>query len=123
MSFDHLPALTDRPRMAIPKDRPRILLKAAKDADAKTVADAMVKTIRKRDKNRCRCCGVFVHFDSIVLPLKQGQVHHIIYRSKGGANDSNNLVLVCAKCHAKIHAHEIEVVGTSAKDVQFRKVA
>lgn len=29
--------------------------------------------------------------------------HHVIPRSQGGSNDQNNLITVCAKCHAIIH--------------------
>ena len=43
-------------------------------------------------KAKCECCGA-----------KAEEVHHIISISKGGYNDYDNLVNVCASCHAKIH--------------------
>lgn len=41
-------------------------------------------------------------------PLRRGEVHHVLYRSRGGSDDVWNLQLVCGECHAKIHAGELE---------------
>lgn len=37
---------------------------------------------------------------------------------------TKNLITVCAECHAKIHSHEITVLGTNWKSAHFvrRKV-
>lgn len=32
--------------------------------------------------------------------------HHIIPKSKGGLDTNDNLILLCRKCHRKIHAHK-----------------
>lgn len=37
-----------------------------------------------------------------ITPMEQ--VHHIIPLSEGGTNDWNNLMSLCASCHARIHA-------------------
>ena len=51
--------------------------------------------VRARDHHTCQLCG------------KTGgklQVHHIQPRSQGGTDISENLVTLCAKCHAAVHA-------------------
>ena len=34
-------------------------------------------------------------------------VHHIIYRSEQGPDESWNLVAICHECHALIHAYQL----------------
>ena len=29
--------------------------------------------------------------------------HHIVFRSQGGKNELNNIILLCHKCHEKAH--------------------
>jgi len=54
-----------------------------------------------RDKYKCffnkaRCSKIF-------------QVHHVIFRSKGGTDTPENLVTVCKNCHKKIHKGLLEI--------------
>lgn len=46
--------------------------------------------------NECQGCG----YDKFIV------VHHIVERSKGGSNESSNLLLACSNCHTEIH-HQI----------------
>ena len=52
-----------------------------------------------RDNYKCKCCG-----------LKKGtlEVHHIIYKSKGGSDDLDNLITLCRKCHKDLHSDKLE---------------
>lgn len=54
--------------------------------------------ILHRDNYTCQCCG---------KKHTRLEVHHIIFRSKGGTDDENNLITLCADCHAKIHKGEL----------------
>lgn len=64
----------------------------ARSKPAKIPIELRMK-IRARDGNKCRWCG------------KQGfEVHHIHYRSEGGANEVSNLILLCAGCHGRAHS-------------------
>ena len=36
------------------------------------------------------------------------QVHHIIFRSKGGTDSPDNLITLCKTCHDDLHAHKNE---------------
>ena len=58
------------------------------------------KRVRNRDKQQCQICGE-------VLPVHYGrlEVHHIDYRSKGGSDESGNLVTLCDLCRAVNHDH------------------
>lgn len=47
-----------------------------------------------RDDETCQDCGTRSNL----------QVHHCEFRSHGGTNDPENLILLCFRCHAN-HAH------------------
>lgn len=49
--------------------------------------------VLQRDGWKCRCCGRRNHL----------HVHHIIFRSNQGSDDSSNLVALCMGCHDKVH--------------------
>ena len=46
-----------------------------------------------RDNYTCKCCGRTIK-DGAIL-----HVHHVKYRSNGGASRMSNLATVCEKCH------------------------
>ena len=52
------------------------------------------EAILNRDSYTCQCCG---------KKNKRLEVHHIIYRSKGGTDDENNIITLCEDCHSKVH--------------------
>ena len=52
------------------------------------------EAVLHRDNYTCQCCG-----KKHVRP----EVHHIIFRSKGGTDDERNLITLCEKCHKMIH--------------------
>ncbi len=58
------------------------------------------KWARIRDKQQCQICGD-------VLPVSYGrlEVHHVVYRCKGGSDELENLVTLCDLCHAVSHSH------------------
>ncbi|MBC2698830.1 MAG: HNH endonuclease [ANME-2 cluster archaeon] len=45
-----------------------------------------------REQYKCTMCG---------RPAEE--VHHKVPRSKGGKNDSGNLVVLCRECHEMLH--------------------
>lgn len=52
-----------------------------------------------RDNYTCQCCKT-----------KKGtlHIHHIVYRSKGGSDDTDNLITLCENCHKKLHRDELK---------------
>jgi 5-methylcytosine-specific restriction endonuclease McrA len=63
---------------------------------------AAYRLVDLRDRGRCRVCG------DTSGPMHH---HHIRYRSLGGADSSANVALVCARCHADIHAARVRLSG------------
>lgn len=61
--------------------------------------DNMRAYVLSRDNYTCQCCKT-----------KKGSlhIHHIVYRSNGGSDTSENLVVLCEKCHSKLHAGELK---------------
>lgn len=56
------------------------------------ISEVLYFYIIERDNNLCQICGA------------AGQeIHHIIFRSKGGKHIPNELVLTCIKCHNRQH--------------------
>jgi 5-methylcytosine-specific restriction endonuclease McrA len=71
----------------------------AKEANWRKVTAA----VKARDKGQCRLC-----------PVKGHHCHHIEFRSRGGKDVPENLVLLCATCHSDVHAHVIKLAGTAS---------
>ena len=53
------------------------------------------EAILHRDNYTCQCCG---------KKRVRLEVHHIIFRSKGGTDDEKNLIALCKECHDAIHS-------------------
>lgn len=55
--------------------------------------------VLERDGWKCRRCGYRQNL----------HVHHIVFRSQMGVDESWNLVTVCSECHDKIHAYNLYI--------------
>ena len=51
------------------------------------------RQVLQRDGWRCQMCGSMQHL----------QVHHIEFRSHSGSDEEQNLITLCAECHAQTH--------------------
>jgi ATP-dependent DNA helicase RecQ len=51
------------------------------------------RQVLERDGWRCQTCG----------SMQQLQVHHIKLRSHSGGDVEQNLITLCARCHARTH--------------------
>lgn len=51
-------------------------------------------SVIERDKSQCQVCGGVAT-----------QLHHVLYKSYGGADISQNLICLCNKCHRTVHAN------------------
>ena len=47
----------------------------------------------RRDGWRCQCCGAMSNLE----------VHHNQFRSHSGQDSEENLITLCATCHASVH--------------------
>ena len=62
------------------------------------------RAVDLRDRGACRVCGVV---------SRTAHHHHIVYRSLGGKDTPENVLLVCPRCHDDIHAALIRVTGNA----------
>jgi len=53
------------------------------------------RQVLERDGWRCQACG----------SMQQLQVHHLKLRSHSGGDEEQNLITLCAECHARVHRH------------------
>jgi 5-methylcytosine-specific restriction endonuclease McrA len=51
------------------------------------------REILQRDNWRCQVCG----------RMQNLEVHHLQFRSHAGSDSEENLITLCATCHAAIH--------------------
>ena len=74
-------------------------------ADAILARNAVI--VRDRDGDRCRVCR-----------SSEGvEVHHIVYRSRGGGHATSNLACLCARCHRKVHAGTLRLSGNADREL------
>lgn len=64
--------------------------------------------ILKRDNYICQHCKGKTKDSNL-------HVHHIIFRSKGGSDNENNLITLCRTCHNKLHDGEITLKLTGKR--------
>jgi 5-methylcytosine-specific restriction endonuclease McrA len=55
-------------------------------------------SILERDDFLCRFCGNGGRNSDIIL-----EVHHIVWKSHGGSDHPDNLIVVCRRCHLILH--------------------
>lgn len=61
----------------------------------------LVRTLHKLYHGRCQVTG---HDSPLLYGVPTAEAHHIVYRSRGGADELDNLVLLCPNLHNAIHS-------------------
>jgi 5-methylcytosine-specific restriction endonuclease McrA len=56
--------------------------------------ETLRQQVLRRDGWRCQLCGTMTNLE----------VHHKEYRSQSGDDSEQNLITLCATCHAIVHA-------------------
>lgn len=76
--------------MQVPK--PNFKRRVPKRAERNAFTKSMREKIYNRDNGKCRQCG------------RPGQeIHHIMFRSRGGRGVYTNGLTLCHTCHQKLH--------------------
>jgi hypothetical protein len=70
-----------------------------------------IKEIRKRDNERCVCCGRSNMIESVP--------HHIIFKSHGGPGTKRNGATVCRFCHDWAHGKRPGPRGELSKEGRY----
>jgi hypothetical protein len=92
-----------------------------KGLTAKQLAERNIyRAVNARDLYACRSCGRSVSPSAIGL-LQRAHHHHIVFRSAGGDTSMSNVCLLCAVCHADVHAHRLTVEGDANKRLKIRR--
>jgi hypothetical protein len=76
---------------------------------ARNIPNDVEKVVYKRDDNTCRLCKWNQEKWSVKDP-RILELHHLVHHSKGGANESCNLIVICSKCHDEVHAGKHDIV-------------
>ncbi len=61
--------------------------------------ESLRQEILRRDGWRCQSCGTMSNLE----------VHHREFRSHSGSDAEENLITLCALCHARVHGRVIRV--------------
>ena len=84
----------------IPKPEPRARVKARRKRLKARHRSEVMQAVDLRDGMKCRVCRRSTTVYD--LPLNPHH-HHIIFRSRGGVDSLQNIVLLCALCHDRVH--------------------
>ena len=87
-----------------PKERPSVFEKRDTKRDREAVRRSVYASVDARDARQCRCCG----------RREKLHHHHLMFRSKGGGDCTENVLLLDVLCHALLHARQLWIVGTNA---------
>lgn len=95
---------TSRGEIALPPARVEALacdarVRRAGGPNRATVPPRLRAAVLARDRHRCATpgCGAAQFLE----------VHHVVPRSAGGANEAANLVTLCSRCHGFAHEHRL----------------
>lgn len=74
------------------------------------IPETVREAVFSRDRNTCQACGWtrdrWTRDDPRHLVL-----HHVVRHADRGPNDEGNLMVLCNRCHERIHAGELELPG------------
>lgn len=91
--------------------------KTAADKDDAKRLDHWRRSVRTRDRGRCRVCGVKT-VTTIDRDPKRGEAHHIVSRTDAAVRtDVRNGLWCCLKCHQRFKGRgvRLHVIGTAAQ--------
>lgn len=119
--LDSLPSSPQKPRQKWEMPS-RVEEARARQAAVEANWRAVCKAVDARDGKQCRCCDTRSDPEATGL-LKRGHRHHLVYRSAGGTDTTDNLVHLCAQCHADEHANKLRIDGNPDERLTFfRKI-
>lgn len=99
------------------KPRPKLLEKQAEEKLSAKEWRRLKKDVTERDGKCCRNCRRERGLD----------LHHVIFRSLGGRDVIENLILLCHHCHREVHGHVLKIIPKHpeypAKVVTFERAA
>jgi RNA-directed DNA polymerase len=70
-----------------------------------------IEYLWRKQKGRCRVCG-----QPLRLAEEDCQIHHRIWRSRGGQDTSDNMELFHVNCHRQIHVQEARTKAAASRE-------
>jgi hypothetical protein len=67
------------------------------------------REVYARDASKCRACG-WSRNDFSANDPRYLELHHLTAHAFGGANSTDNLIVLCSKCHDLVHAGRLSTV-------------
>jgi predicted restriction endonuclease len=95
--------------MRFPKPESRTVERRRETRRQRRLTAAVREAVVKRDP-RCRVCGI------VFCGAVRAELHHLRFRSQGGATSTQNTLLVCSACHhGQIHGRLVTLVPVDAE--------
>lgn len=107
--------------MLFPKPKSRAEAKRETKWDEEQARRLVYRAVSTRDGYKCRVCRRRCDPDASDM-LAKGHHHHLIFRSKGGQDTTDNLALLCAQCHADVHAYRLKLEGNPDVALEFYRL-
>lgn len=100
------------------------LSRAAEKRKRKAAIEAhraeVYRAVDRRDAGKCRACGRRCSPFALGL-LDRAEHHHVVLRSAGGQDETRNICLLCADCHADRHMGRLSVFGDADGLLTFER--
>lgn len=90
----------------------RVESRKATKAEKETHWREVCRLVTRREAGHCRVTGVRCDPHALGM-LQRGEHHHIVYRSAGGGDTTDNCILVTKEIHDAIHAGKYRVEGNA----------
>jgi len=83
---------------------------------------AVYGTVNRRDGYQCRACGTHCNPRAYSL-LRKAHHHHIVYQSQLGDDSTENVCLLCCRCHSDEHVSKtLHVEGNADVALTFTRM-
>ena len=86
---------------------------APENDDEKGLPESVRNAVLDRDQWQCSFPGCTMR--------KTLEVHHIVFRSRGGSDEPGNLICLCRRHHALVHRGICSISGTVGVDLRFER--
>lgn len=100
------------------KPEPRVFERKRKSLAKSAIRRDVYAAVDRRENYRCRVFGTPADPRATDM-LTRGHHHHIVFRSRGGNDTTDNLVLLSAEAHALVHARRLWITGNANQRLTF----
>lgn len=100
---------------------PRAKTRDTNDREADRNWRDVCRKVERRDGHLCRCCRCALT-KTIRLQGDRMEHHHVIPKSRGGADTIENVAVICKNCHDERHVTRVlHITGNAEYELEFEK--